>query len=139
MKNNFWKFLFTICVIAMYALPYKSAALKFEIFVRKELNKTRITLREINLTKPQHMILQWSRLVNDKDIFVLNNMVINIPANSYAIRIIKNLAQIDEIPTSYIEDHYYEILNREERGNNEIYRYLRNRKIVKKILNNSSS
>lgn len=123
----------------MYALPYKSAALKFEIFVRKELNKTRITLREINLTKPQHMILQWSRLVNDKDIFVLNNMVINIPANSYAIRIIKNLAQIDEIPTSYIEDHYYEILNREERGNNEIYRYLRNRKIVKKILNNSSS
>ena len=123
----------------MYALPYKSAALKFEIFVRKELNKTRITLREINLTKPQHMILQWSRLVNDKDIFVLNNMVINIPANSYIIRIIKNLTQIDEIPTSYIEDHYYEILNREERGNNEIYRYLRNRKIVKKILNNSSS
>ena len=118
----------------MYALPYKSAALKFEIFVRKELNKTRITLREINLTKPQHMILQWSRLVNDKDIFVLNNMVINIPANSYAIRIIKNLAQIDKIPTSYIEDHYYEFSNLEECGNDAIYKYLRNHKIVKKLL-----
>lgn len=139
MKNNFWKFLFAIFMIVMCSSLQKSDALKFKISVRKELNKTKIVLREINLTKSEHMILHWSHLVNDKDIFVLNNMVINIPANSYIIRIIKNLTQIDEIPTSYIEDHYYEILNREERGNNEIYRYLRNRKIVKKILNNSSS
>lgn len=139
MKNNFWKFLFAIFMIVICSSLQKSDALKFKISVRKELNKTKIVLREINLTKSEHMILHWSRLVNDKDIFVLNNMVINIPANSYIIRIIKNLTQIDEIPTSYIEDHYYEILNREERGNDEIYRYLRNRKIVKKILNNSSS
>ena len=120
--------------MVMCSLSYKSTALKFKVFVKKELDKTRITLREINSIKSQHIALCWSRLVNDTDIFVLNNIVIRIPASSHVIKIIKDLAQINKIPTDYIEDHYYEILDREECGNDTIYKYLRSHKVVKNLL-----
>lgn len=134
MKKFFRRFLFAICVTIICSASYKISALKFKIFARNELGKTRITLVEINSIKSSDKVLSWSRLVDDKDILVLNDKIISIPASGRAVKVMKNLDQIDELPTSYIEKHYYKILACEERGNDVIYRYLRNCKAIKKFL-----
>lgn len=134
MKSKIVKFLVMLSLIILI-IPYSSVtSLKFKIEITKELGRTRINLEEICFAKLPETLLFWSHLVDDKDIFVLNNMIINIPVKSRAIKALQNLDEIKEIPTDYIEDHYYEILDREEKCCNVIYEYLRNHKVIKKLL-----
>lgn len=138
MKSKIIKFLGMLSFIILI-IPFSSVnSLKFKIGINEELGRTRIILKEICFAKPPEAILFWSSLVDDKDIFALNNMVINIPAKSLAIKAIKNLIDMRRIPTDYIEDHYYEMLDREDHYNNMVYKCLRNHKIVKRFLNLTS-
>ena len=135
MSKKFCKFLFVICILMSVVLSCSVDALKFKISIMNELDKTRITLKEISDVKPRSKILRWSHLVDDKDIFVLNNRVVDIPNDGYVIEAIKRLEKILNIPTSYIEDHYDEILDQEENDCDVIYKYVRDNMVVKNILN----
>ena len=101
------------------------------------MGKTRIRLTEINARKPLNKLVFWSDAVNDKDILIWNDKIIDISKNGRIVKAIKKVEGLRKVPTSYIEDHYYETLEKEERCYKAVYKLLRNHRELKKLLNNS--
>lgn len=115
-------------------LPYLVVkAEKYKINVKLELGKTRIRLTEINARKPLDELVFWSYTVDDKDILIWNDKIIDIPKNGRIVKAIKKVKGLRKIPTSYIEDHYYEILEKEERYYEAVYKLLRSHRELKKL------
>lgn len=138
MKNKVVKFLLVVSLVILNMLPNLIVkAEKYKINVKLELDKTRIRLTEINTRKPLNKLVFWSDVVSDKDILIWNDKIINIPKNGRIVKAIKKVDRLAKVPTSYIEDHYYETLEKEERYYKAVYKLLRSHRELKKFLNNS--